>query len=81
MWPSLVKIQYTELKLSCRNDPETHLFELQNSYKFFAKQEISSMFITFPNIHVIDISTATYLTDKNVIIAKLIEIHILSLLN
>jgi hypothetical protein len=21
MWPSLVKIQYTELKLSCRNDP------------------------------------------------------------
>ena len=21
MWPSLVKIQYTELKLLCRNDP------------------------------------------------------------
>ena len=21
MWPCLVKIQYTELKLSCRNDP------------------------------------------------------------
>jgi hypothetical protein len=21
MWPSLVKIQYTELKLSCGNDP------------------------------------------------------------
>jgi hypothetical protein len=26
MWPSLVKIQYTELKLSCGNDPVVKIF-------------------------------------------------------
>jgi hypothetical protein len=30
MWPSLVKIQYTELKLSCRNDPLPKTFIYSN---------------------------------------------------
>jgi hypothetical protein len=31
MWPRLVKIQYTELKLSCRNDPVVKTFIYSNS--------------------------------------------------
>ena len=31
MWPSLVKIQYTELKLSCGNDPVGKIFIYSNS--------------------------------------------------
>jgi hypothetical protein len=31
MWPSLLKIQYTELKLSCRNDPVVKNYIHSNS--------------------------------------------------
>jgi hypothetical protein len=31
MWPSLVKIQYTELKLSCGNDPADKNYIYSNS--------------------------------------------------
>jgi hypothetical protein len=30
MWPSLLKIQYTELKLSCGNDPVVKIFIYSN---------------------------------------------------
>ena len=31
MWPSLLKIQYTELKLSCENDPVVKNYIHSNS--------------------------------------------------
>ena len=30
MWPSLIKIQYTEIKLSCGNDPVVNKFIYSN---------------------------------------------------
>jgi hypothetical protein len=41
MWPSLVKIQYTELKLSCGNDPVAYFV----MHTFLVKPNIHKLYI------------------------------------